>query len=160
MSWQTIRERLKSNMLEIEGVYNVSTFMRNLKDQANFEKYMTVNRPNVATDLLAGWFISRYKREEEYQNLGTTSATATHFVKMEGFYGFNEESESELAFQDIIDRIADSMRSRYLLEDADGNPLSGIQQMRLIDVADITHSQFGKYLVHSCRINLEILERL
>ena len=159
MSYQTVTDRIKSILETVEGVYNVHTYFRDIPDEQKFLEAFMVETPKG--NVLSSWMMTRKSVATERPSMSANSILdVTHNIEIQGIYKLEDESQTEIYFQKIIDNILDRLKTKYTLEDSSGVSLAGITQVSEINISEIGYGQFSNYFVHFCRMNIAVEERI
>jgi hypothetical protein len=159
VSYETVSTRLKDILDRIENVHNVHEYFRDIPDEAEFQKAFSVSTPDGT--LLTAWMMTRNALQSSRPGIDAQAILdVTHRIEIQGFYGMEDAKQSELKFQEIIDNIIVKLRTKFLLEDEAGSPLTGVIKVNTVEVPEIGHGQFSSYFVHFARVLISVEERL
>ena len=159
MSYETVTERIKLILSTVEGVYNIHTYLRDIEDEKKFEQAFKIETPQGP--LLACWLMTRKAVPTTRPSVDANALLdITHSIEIQGMYSLQDEKQSELDFQKIIDNVLQRFKTKFLLEDDSGVALTGIIRTSELSIPEIGYGQFGNMFVHFCRMVISVEERL
>lgn len=159
MSYETVTDRIKLIMNTVENVYNVHTYLRDISDEKKFEDAFKIETPQGS--LVACWVMTRKSIPTTRPAIDANAILdVTHNIEIQGMYSLQDEKQSEIDFQKIIDNLLQRFKTKFLLEDESGVALSNVIGTSELSVPEIGHGQFGNLFVHFCRMLISVEERL
>lgn len=154
MALKDIREQIKVILCGVSGIGVVHDYMR---FSNNWGKFISLFKD--ADGKINGWMFTRKKTPKSLQTKGDSNRTH-HFV-LYGFYALQDDQESEIVFQDLIEAIDAKFASYDTLngtcfccsptQDAQ-DKADGIQ----VDVVEVR--MFGDVLCHYAELSLYVQE--
>ena len=145
MSLVNIRTEIKTILSAVDGIGVVHDYVRWANEWSKFLDLFKDSNNKVN-----GWMISRISTPSKRDNMSTLKRR--HLFRMEGFYGLQDSSATEIVFQGVVEDIQDAFDSQYSLG---GHALnSGPVQVIIIE-----NRVFGKVLCHYARLEYEVEER-
>lgn len=152
MSQPAIRDALKALFLTVPNVGQVHRYERYFRDESKF-KDCYVYTPAGGTKQLRGWWLRRKATQESSLGVGRTLEVNTWSIR--GYMSLNDEAESELEFDAVIEAMRDKVRADPTLGGIceqsplnDGDNTDGLQ---LLDSAPVL---FCGVLCHSAVMEL------
>lgn len=151
MAFEPIRDAFVKLLEDVEGIGVVHNRIRHAVFWDKF--FEVVNKNNR----LSTWEVSRRALAQEIAAVQGASGnepcfTDTHTLLLVGRLAVNDEDESELLFQDIIDAVTKAIRFN--------NRLGGAYlQPAFMQTEVIEHRTYGGALVHYCEMTLEARRR-
>jgi len=136
---------LKQQLEEVSGIGIVHEYDRIVTESFELFKSLYTD-PN--TGKINGWTITRTSTEENIYDSANNERIYTIVIK--GFYQHDDASASEIEFQELIEAIADKLRTLEIY----GN--FAFRYPPSINTVDTV--QFGNMLVHHCEISLRVEE--
>ena len=120
-------------------------------------KYMTtdeeeLSRNHMHNGRVNSWEISRIAVEQEQVSADGGVYTDTHTIRIRGHLALADDGETEVEFQDLIDRIRERVRNNRLLDCAVIVPSS-------LQAPTIGHAMLGSVLCHFCELEFEAKTR-
>ncbi len=151
MSFATVRDAFIKLLKNVDGIGVVHNRIRHLTFWNKF--FEAVNKDGQ----LSTWEVSRRALAEEIASVGGAEGnepcyTDTDTVLLVGRMAVNDEGESEIQFQNIIDAVTVAVRKDNRLGGAYLQP--AFMQTELIE-----HRTYGSVLVHYCEMTLEARRR-
>lgn len=152
MAYKDIREELARLLKAVDGIGQVHEFRRHSSFwRRMYKRHFKDGRVN-------NWEITRLASP---QDLFAVQGAATvepyfndhHAIQVIGQFSVKDEDESELKFQDIIDRCKDAVRFNI-----EFNQLVLIPRPLQLDLVE--HRMFGGVFVHWCELSLLATERI
>lgn len=140
MSEATIRAQIKSILSGVSGIGEVYDYQR---WASTWEKFLDLFKTDA--DKINGWMITRSATPATVES--TTHESRIHQYKIRGVYGLNDEDETEITFQALIESVASAFRAKRTLNATaeDSGPLS---------VSVVENRMFGGVLCHFCELDL------
>lgn len=146
MSLAGIRTEIRNILISVDGIEKVYEYERWTN---RGEKFMDLYFDS--NNKLNGWEITRSVTEELKESLGSWRRIYTFIIR--GYYGLQDEAESELAFNALIEAIADKFRANPNL-----NTTCIYHDWLQVDLVE--PRMFSNFLVHYCELSLRVYETL
>jgi len=146
MSLAGIKSEIRNIILSVTGIENVHEYER---WTVRAEKFLDAFKDS--NDRINGWEISRRITEEFKKSTGSWQRIYTFIIR--GYYGVQDAAESELAFDALIELIADKFRANPNL-----NTTCVFHDWLQVDLVE--PRMFGNILVHYCELSLRVTETL
>lgn len=108
MSYELIREEIANRLQSVSGIYNVYQRHRWNRQHSKTKSYQDIFKDS--DNKLHAWIISK-EGHEDIQNEDDEKVVRTHKIMIYGFYGFNEENESEHEFNTLVENVAFDLRN-------------------------------------------------
>ncbi len=141
MGLADIREQIKTILSGVSGAGVVHDYDR---WASTWEKFLDLFK-DEATGKINGWTITRDKTPAT--TASTTHDSRVHHFRIRGYYGLKDEDASEIVFQQLIEDICASFRSKYKLNDTAENT-------EPVQVEAVDLRIFGNVLCHYCELLL------
>lgn len=146
MSLAGIKTEIRNIILSVTGIEKVYEYER----WANrAEKFLDLYKDS--NDRINGWEISRRITEEFKESTGSWQRIYSFIIR--GYYGIQDEAESEIAFDVLIELIADKIRANPTL-----NTSCIFHDWLQVDLTE--PRIFNNVLVHYCELSLRVTETL
>jgi len=141
-----VRDAIVATLKSVEKVGQVHAYERYAATNEKLRKFYEYS---CAGDThLRGWYVRRLTTQEFD---GTVNPQQIGWV-IRGFMALSDANESELIFDDVIERIRDAFRDDYdlggLIDSSVNNDLAGVQ------LEDANAVMFAGVLCHSARLKL------
>jgi hypothetical protein len=104
----TIRAAILAAVRAVPDIGQVHDRERYVREEAKFKALFMVERPG-GRQQLRGWWIRRSATEERVINIARTVAVDTWTLR--GYMALEDDSATELAFDDLIEALRDQVRS-------------------------------------------------
>ncbi|MBK8233015.1 MAG: hypothetical protein IPK72_21130 [Candidatus Eisenbacteria bacterium] len=144
MNYRSLVQTIARTLAAVEGVGKVHPLRRFAKNPSDVEALF------VDSGKLNGWTVSRSAFTNEHIATNATHEKAHSFV-IRGFFAWTETPESEIEFNEILDRIADAFSpSSDLGEEVE---IAGPIVAREIDFV-----QTANTLAHYCELEFSVIE--
>lgn len=159
MSYETVTDRIKLILQTVPNVTNIHTYLRDIPDEKKFEEAFKSDTPQGA--VLSAWMMTRKSVPIERPALDANAMIdVTHNIEIQGLFGLEDQKQSELTFQKIIDDIISKFKTKFTLEDDSGVSLAGVIRVSELNVPEIGHGQFSNLFAHYCRVIISVEERI
>lgn len=152
MSHAQIRDALQDLMLTVPNIGQVHNRERYIREEAKFSA-LYLYTPAGGVKQLRGWWLRRTATQE--RSLGVGRNLEIHTWAMRGYMSLNDEEETELEFDALVEALRDKVRLDPTLGGIceqsplnDGNATDGLQ---VIDCAPVL---FCGVLCHSALLEL------
>jgi hypothetical protein len=152
VSWETIRDKMSELLEAVPDVGQVHKYRRHT---TFWDGYF---RTHTKDGLFHSWEITRVGLAETLLAIGGATSVepcfrAVHSVEITGRMAVDDDRESELIFQDLIERIRADFRA--------DTTFSGVLELPAnLQVPEIGHDTFGGVLVHFVTLTLAASERV
>jgi hypothetical protein len=143
MSYAVIRSELKTLLEAIPDVQIVHDHLRWTNKREEILSFYGTS------GVLSAWEFTRVRNARGQQAL-PNRFRSRHFMRIKGYYALADSKESEKVFQDLLDRVLDTLQLSA--------NLNGKATLLLPPDAAIDHQMKGNTLVHRAEIALEIIE--
>ena len=148
MTWSAFNNAIATTLGGVAGLDKVHKFRRLAQNDATFKALYATN------NIVNAWEISRTAVLEEQQNLRVSDpphSRRVHSFTMYGYYGIQDEAETELTFQALIEAIATAFRGDVTL--------GGVATWsNAIQVLTIERREFYSIAVHYAELLLDVQE--
>lgn len=104
---------------------------------------------NPTTGQVAAWFVARKSRADSQSS--NISNTILHTFYLRGYYGFQDDRETELVFNKIVDGVCEAFRPQGSLD-------SIVELIAPVQVLDIDFRELHSVLCHYAECTLTVQE--
>lgn len=146
MSLASIKTEIRNILLSVDGIEKVHAYERWTNRGEKFKEFYVDSNNKIN-----GWEITRRSAEEVKESTG--SWKRTHEFIIRGYYGIQDEAESEIAFEALIELIADKIRTNANL-----NTTCIYHSWLQLDIME--PRMFSNFLAHYCELSLRVTETL
>jgi hypothetical protein len=144
---------LKETLESVSGIGVVHATHRYTRTPEGFRDYFTALIQSGQPSYVHTWLIHRDGFSQTDDRQATGHEQRAHRFVIDGYWGICESDGSELAFQEILDDIADALSVHKKLS------LSTVEFVRPPQIISIDHQFLGPVLCHHARIEIELLAR-
>jgi hypothetical protein len=150
-----IREAIVAKLSAVPGIGIVHNRERYARNESEFQAHYLYELGD-GTTALRGWYVRRMTTQELSGGLGGRGIDE-HVWHLRGYWAFNDEEASEIAFDECIEQFRDDVRA---------DPTLGLGQVcttqwsgedgesELIEVLDVGNVLFCGVLCHSALLQL------
>jgi hypothetical protein len=144
-SYITIADAVAVRLAQVTNIGKVHTFQRNINKPEVFkEKCFDPAQGRIAT-----WMLSRESRSD--RQAANVSNEIQHAVKLRGYMAVEDNAETELIFQKVVDAVCEAFRPQ--------TSLGGIAELILpVQVPTIAYIELHGVLCHYAECTLTIQE--
>lgn len=148
---QQIREAVKAQMAGVPGIGLVHDRERYAREEVKFRE-LFVCIPDGEDEQVRGWWLRRTATEE--RTVSTDTVLVVHTWQWRGYMTLNDEAESELRFDELIEAYRDVVRADPTLGDVcEANSVEdGEDGVQVIDAGPV---KFCGVLCHSALLQLK-----
>lgn len=144
MSLTIVRDAIVAKMLDVDGIGVVHRYQRYAKVKSDFREFYKVE------DKVLGWSVRRVSFSERRYTAGVN--IVRNRWRIEGFRSLDDEAETELLFEDLIEDVAAVFR----LDPTIGGAVNTINtdNQAGIQLEDFGPAMFAGMLCHQARLAL------
>lgn len=147
---QAHRDAIVAVMETVTDVGHVHDRERYARDESGFRALYQFT-PLGGEPQIRGWWIRRIQTEES--SVDTGGPLNAHTWQLRGYMTFNDAAASELAFDELIERIRDAVRTDLTLGGiCDLGPMDETEGVQVLDAGPV---MFAGVLCHSVVLQLK-----
>lgn len=152
MSFQTIRDEIKTIMEGITGIGNVHDYVRSTYF---WDEFFAAHKD---VDQILTWEITRIATAEEVWSVQNAAGSEpnfhdTHNITIVGHMSLQDSTATEKTFQDLVTLIQETFRQN--------NDLNGTVIIpKQLQVKSVGHVTYANILVHRAVLTYEAIERV
>lgn len=144
-SYITIADAIVRRLATVDNIGIVHNRTRNLIKPDVFKTACI----DSTTGIVAAWFIARKSRADAQSS--NISNTILHTFYFRGYYGFQDDKQTELTFNKIIDEVCEAFRPQGSLDDV-------VELIAPVQVQDIDFRELHGVLCHYAECTLTVQE--
>lgn len=147
---QAHRAAIVAVLAAVADVGHVHDRERYARDEAGF-RALYLYTPAGGVPQLRGWWLRRVQTEESSADTG--GPINAHTWQVRGYMAFNDAAASELAFDELVERMRDAVRADLTLGGVcDLGPMEETEGVQVLDAGPV---MFAGVLCHSAVLQLK-----
>lgn len=159
VTYSEMAQFIKDILQQCTGIGQVYLNPKSQFDIEDFENLVTTGIGEAKN--INVWMITRRGmknlRRSGVENIGTERRE--HDFMVTGYYGFNEENNTDKSFQDLLTSICDQFDGKITKASTTSTAI-GVEYTSPIEVSNIGISTIGEgYMVHVCSLIVTFQER-
>lgn len=150
MNYRSVTQAIQLKLSGVEGVGKSYPLRKFALNGDEIKQLYTIDSPDTGEATLNGWTISRSGFSDEQIGTDYTNELVHRFI-IRGFLAVNSSIDSELLFNEIIDRVS--------LAFSPGSDLGEeIESAKPVQALVIDYAPFAGSFAHYCELELSITE--